>query len=169
MASAATASAATASISGATSPDRSWAGIDRVAVLCQVQGRLLQPGTPEDRLCAQVIALAARNSPVPIEKISYGRALTQPPRTAMLLVHGAIDNVQDQPMLAFTIRRDRSGGVEPRPIFFGAAPRVAPYSDTAAGNAALEGALSASLSEVLPWLKPAAESGELSPILKERM
>lgn len=151
----------------ATSLDRSWLGIEQLAVHCQMQVDDPHSGIIADTLCDRVKAAAAAGAPFPVQVVSAGGALSLPSRTALLLVHGSVERIGSVPMLIFTIRRDREAGLEPAPILFGAAPRAAPLTETAAGQAALEGSLRASLSEILPWLRPAG-TGELSPLKRER-
>lgn len=150
---------------GATTPARNWVGADRLAILCQVSGPAgdVVAGT----LCARVKTLAERDAPVPVEIVGYGSAALRSGNTMALLVQGAVTEVAaEREALIFTLRTERSGGLEPAPTYFGAAPRVAPFT-SAADGAAWDAALSTSLSEILPWLRP-AEPGELSPIKRER-
>lgn len=153
---------------GATMPALSWKGVERVAVLCQVASdQPIDNDVVAKALCDRVKSLAERGAPVPVEVVSYGHPSLQSGNTMALLVQASVSDVApSRPALIFTARTDRTGGLEPAPTYFGTAPRVAPFT-SAADSAAWDSALSASLSEILPWLRPAG-IGELSPIKRER-
>ena len=86
----------------------------------------------------------------------------------MLIVDAAVAEVPGAGrQLLFTIRRDRTHGLEPGPVYFGTTPRAVAVSEFVAGDAAVQEALRASLSQILPWLRPGG-TGELSPIKRER-
>ena len=153
----------------ATTPDRSWRGVDRVSILCQVTSP--NPTIPNDvvskTLCQRVKALAERNAPVPVEIVGYGDQSLRAGDTVALLVQAAVaEAAPDRPALILSIRTERSASLDGGGTYFGAAPRLAPII-SAADGAAWDGAIAASLSELLPWLRPAGK-GELSPLKRER-
>ena len=151
-----------------TMPDRSWIGTKRVTVLCQVgSSEVIDVDQVKDVLCERVRALASRGAPVPVEIVGLGDASLQPAGTAVLVVHGSVEPVGAAGrMLTFTTRVERSGGLEPAPNYFGARPQLAPF-ESVAQAADWDEALTRSLSEVLPWLRP-AEIGDATPIPKPR-
>ncbi len=149
----------------ASMPDLKWRGADRVAILCQVTniGPIVERQDVTESLCERVKAIALKGSPVPVEIVQPGDASLQSGNTVALFVQASVaGGSSNDRSLIFTMRTDRTGGLEPAPTYFGTAPRAAPFK-SAADSAAWERALSASLSEVLPWLRQ-AETGEFSPI-----
>ena len=147
---------------GATTPDRSWRGVERVSILCQVTAdHIVGNDVVAKTLCERVSAIARNGSPVPVEIVGYGDPSLESGDTVALLVQASVTDVApSRPALIFTTRTTRSGGLEPS-SYFGAAPRVAPFT-SAADGAAWDRAIAASLSEVLPWLRP-AEPSDLLP------
>lgn len=148
----------------ATSRDRSWIGVERVAVLTRLTQDIASSPITAQSLCEQARAIIGEGAPVPVDCVfSVSDGALQAPRTATLILDASLAaGSEAERLLLFTVRRDREGGLEPAPIYFGAAPRAVPVSGSAADDAAVEGALRASFSEILPWLRPAG-SGELSP------
>jgi hypothetical protein len=138
--------------------------VERISVLCQVTAdRPVGNDVVSKTLCERIKAVAQRGSPVPVEIVGYGDPSLESGNTVALLVQAAVTDVApSRTAMLFTTRTMRSGGMEPSPSYFGAAPRVAPFT-SAADGAAWDGAIAASLSEILPWLKP-AESGDLLPL-----
>lgn len=148
----------------AITPDRSWLGVKRLAVLADL--RVANPGDEalKNDFCATVKRLAERDAPIPVDCIPPNTAPAPEGGTVVLVAQAAIqERDPSQRLLVFTVRKDRDAGLEPGPVFFGAAPRAVPLTGSAADQSALEGALAASLGEVLPWLRPTG-SLEFSPI-----
>lgn len=156
-------------LSGATAstPDRSWLGVKRLAVLADFRSGLTVT-TLGDDFCATVKRIAERGAPVPVECVEAGSPQLAADGTVVLVAQAAVQEADGGSMLVLTARKDREGGLDPQPIFFGAAPRAVPLTGSAADAAAMERALSASLSEVLSWLRP-AEVEQMSPIKRERV
>jgi hypothetical protein len=150
----------------ASMPDLKWRGADRVAILCQVTTTgpvVIENSAVAQTLCARVKAIADKGAPVPVEVVGLGHAALQSGNTVALLVQASVAQGRpEEPSLLFTVRTDRTGGLEPAPAYFGTALRAAPFT-SAADGAAWDGALRVSLSEVLPWLRQ-AKTGEFSPI-----
>ena len=138
-------------------PDLKWRGADRVAILCQVTATgpvVVENSDVAQTLCARVKAIADQGAPMPVEVVSAGHAALQSGNTVALLVQASVaQGGPNKNALVFTVRTDRTGGLEPAPTYFGTAPRAAPFT-SAADGAAWEGPLRVSLSEVLPWLQP---------------
>jgi hypothetical protein len=67
-----------------------------------------------------------------------------------LLIHAAVQDSAQGRQLLFTIRPFRAGR-DDSVVLFGAAPRAVTLSDAGASAPALDAALGAALSEMLPW------------------
>lgn len=148
-------------------PDRSWLGVKRLAVLAEFQAGL-SVTTLGDDFCAAVKRIAERNAPVPVECVEAGSPALLADGTVVLVAQAAVQELGGGQALVLTARKDREGGLDPQPMFFGAAPRAVPLTGSAADRAAMEGALAASLGEVLSWLRP-AEVERFEPIKRERV
>jgi hypothetical protein len=147
-----------------TSPSLQLRGIDRILVLCQLTSQTIVRGggIDSDTLCRRVRAIAQRGAPMPVDVIALADPALQSPRAAVLFVQASVAELAPQrPGLIFTARLERNAAWEENRTYFGATPRVAPFT-SAAGGAAWDGAITASLSEVLPWLRP-ADAGDLLP------
>ncbi|GAA0655129.1 hypothetical protein [Brevundimonas lenta] len=135
----------------ASTPTLLWQDARQVAVLCLVADtRLVNPRELQADLCRRVVADASRDAPLPVIEIAHGDPQVIDAHTVALLVHAS---VQEGPLVAFTIRPFRAT-VEQTAQLFSAAPRAAPLSGDA-----LDAAIDASLSEILPWRADAAPSG----------
>jgi hypothetical protein len=143
-------------VSRATSPALGWRGVDRVAVLCQVSSEVVvDSAAAACTLCDRVKAAAAQGAPIPILAVDRSDAALQAPGTAVLFVQASIAEIAPARLsLILTARAERNGATEETRTFFGAAPRVAPFTSPDDG-AAWDAAIAASLSEVLPWLNRA--------------
>jgi hypothetical protein len=151
-------------------PDRSWMGVKRLVVLADFRSGL-SVTTLGDDFCATVKRIAERGAPIPVECVESGSADLQADGTVVLVAQAAIQDLGAERVLVLTARKDREGGLDPQPMFFGAAPRAVPLTGSAADGAAMEQALAASLSEVLSWLRPMDVQDltpELSPKKRER-
>ena len=162
IAAACTASLMAVSTSSATTPDLGWRGVERVAILTELVSNQADTSLTSRSLCSQIATIAQRGAPVPVSCIQIDEPAIESAKTALLIVHASVTQPETFPQLLFTIRRNRSAGLEPSPIYFGAAPRAAPLDGSATGKAAVEEALRASLSEILPWLRP--QQGTLKAI-----
>jgi hypothetical protein len=141
----------------AETPDRSWMGVKRLAVLADL--RMADPADEQlkDDFCAIVKRVAERGAPMPVECVAAGTVPTPGGDTVVLVAQAAVQSpAPSQRLLVFTVRKDRHAGLDPAPAYLGAAPRAVPLTNTAADRSVLEEALAASLSEVLPWLRPQA-------------
>ena len=139
---------------GAATPAPFWSGLDRINVLCLVRS---EAGVDEIRLtpriCSSVRDMAARNAPIPVGVIAPGDPAILSPDSVTLLVHASVQSDERGRLLAFHIRPYRNSTDQ---LIFAAAPRAARLADSPAVDKELEGALSAALSETLPWLSAAA-------------
>jgi hypothetical protein len=153
----------------ATTPDRSWRGVDRVSILCQVTSSkpAISNTDVSKTLCQRIKAAAERDAPVPVQIVGYGDPSLRGGDTVALLVQAAVvDVAPERPGLILSMRTERSASLDGGGTYFGPAPRLASFT-SAADGAAWDGAIAASLSELLPWLRPAGK-GELSPMKRER-
>jgi hypothetical protein len=139
---------------GAATPSPFWSGLARINVLCLVR---TEAGVDESRLtpriCSSVRDIAARNAPVPVGIIAPGDPAILSPDSVTLLVHASVQGDERGRLIAFHIRPYRNSTDQ---LIFAAAPRAARLADSAAADKGLEAALSAALSETLPWLGAAA-------------
>ncbi len=155
---------------GSESRDRSWLGVERIAILSRLtQGRILNEGISAQSICERLKPIVAEGAPGAVECIlSIGDPAVGTPGTGLLILDAALAEVSGAgQQLLFTVRRDRTHGLEPRPVYFGTAPRAVPADAFIREDRAVDEALRASLSEILPWLRPGG-TGELSPIKWER-
>lgn len=162
------ASASVAMPATATTPDPAFRGAERLAIICQVRlARLGHEAVARD-LCDKIKKIAEQNAPLPIEVIDFGGLARAPDGTVALLVHASVAPASSVAegatgeMMSFTMRTVRTGPLATEPAWFGAAPRAARY---ATAGTALDNALRASLSEVLPWFDTAER---LTPMERER-
>ena len=146
------------------SPDPSWRGVKRMLVVTDVvnrTGTVLPQITPES-LCARVRQIASTGAPIAVDCVPLGDPRLRAGGSAVLVVQASIsDDVPGQRLLLIAIRRADESGLEPGPIYLGSAPRAVPVS---ADDTQLNGAIRASLGELLPWL----ENSDLNqqPIIK---
>ena len=147
-----------------TTPPLGWRGVEKVAILCQVTSeKAVGSDVATTTLCNRVRAIAAQGAPVPVETIGYSDPALRAPGTAVLFAQASIAEVAPERLaLVLTVRAEQNGAADEAKTFFGAAPRVAPFT-SAADGAAWDGAIAAALSEVLPWQRPAG-TGDLLPI-----
>jgi hypothetical protein len=157
----------------ATTPDRNWRGVDRVSILCQVtsaqldDNRVIATDEMTKTLCQRIKAAAERNAPIPVEVVGYGDpSLRSGDAVALLVQATVVDTAPGRPALILAMRTERSASLDGGGTYFGPAPRLASFT-SAADGAAWDPAIRASLSEILPWLRPAG-TGELSPLKRER-
>lgn len=127
---------------GAESPDLTWQGVERIAVLCRTNS----PTLDQTSLCERVRALAAEGVPAPVEVVAPGDPELLAPRTVALLADFAVQSGEPGALLIFTLRVHRHGG---EPSLFGSRPRAVPIP-TDGPSPALDAQLRAALSEVLP-------------------
>lgn len=139
------------------SRDRSWLGVDRIIILPRLtQGRILVENLSAQSVCERIKEVVANGAPGPVQCVfSIGDPALDAPGTAVLILDvSLVDLPQAGRHLLFTMRRDRTHGLEPGRVYFGSAPRAVPAAAFAAGDAAVEETIRASLSEILPWLRP---------------
>jgi hypothetical protein len=152
----------------ATTPDHSWLGIKRLAIVADVQpnGR---SSSLTSGLCARIKRIAERDAPIPVECAEFGDERLQASDTVVLIAQASVQEIGRERALLFTARKDKEGGRDPQPVLLGAAPRAVPLTGSAADEAALDRALGASLSEILSWLRPAeVEQHILETSINER-
>ena len=135
----------------ASNPPLLWSGAEQVAIFCllHTDGTGDAPAL-ESRLCERVASLASQGAPVKVVRAAPGDPALIRTDTIALLVHASLERTAQGPVFSFTIRPRRPGGDDE--ILFGTAPRsVAVPSGQV--PAALDEALLAALSEILPWLR----------------
>lgn len=134
----------------AETPTLLWQGVTRVGVACLVNtDRGVDNGALHDRLCARVRALGSMGAPVPVTAVRIGDPSIMSAGQVTLLVHASTSGTPGGRMMAITIRPYRNA--ESPNLLFGAEPRVVA---TAADDATLDAALTAPLSQLLPWRPP---------------
>ena len=144
-------------------PSLMWRGVERVALLCHV---VASPPVDNQRvgsaLCRRAAAIAARDAPVPVSIVAWGDPALRARGTVSLFIHGSVTEIAPgRRVLALAARTENASAAEPDANPFGAAPRAAPFSSDATPSD-WDAALTASLQQLLPWLRPAG-TGELSP------
>jgi hypothetical protein len=151
----------------ATTPDRSWVGVENIVILSRfTSGNVLTSQFTAEKLCQQARAIAGRGSPIPVTCGNLGDPKLAQAKTAVLILDASIAETGPAAVLVVTVRRESEGGLEPAPIRFGATPRVVSI-DRRSGTGQMESALRASLGEILPWLRN-DELKELKPIRARR-
>lgn len=165
IAAAVTPAAATSVASAAAAmPDPAFRGAERLVILCSVDARRQPKHQAIARdLCERIVRIAGPASPVAIEIVDYGSpSLTAAGSVALLVqasvspasaaVPGAVGQI-----IGITMRTLAPGPFAAAPAWFGAAPRLAAFDEVSdeAANADLDAVLTASLQDVLPWLRPA--------------
>jgi hypothetical protein len=130
----------------------SWQQAERLNLLCLVANgaNLAERLALQSALCARVAARAGTGAPMPVAEIAFGDPAAIDPGSVTLLIHAAIESDSNGRRLLLTLRPHRSGGAE-RTILFGAAPRSVPIGPEGPAAAALDAAIDAALSEILPW------------------
>ena len=151
----------------ASTPDRSWRGITRLAIITDVRAGL-KDAALTDNFCLRIKRVAERNAPLPIECVDFGDAALKAGDAVVLIAQAAVQEMGSARALVFTVRKDKEGGLDPQPVLMGSAPRAVTLTGSAADEGALERALSDSLSEVLPWLRPSDTDDLIPTTLRER-
>ncbi len=122
-------------------------GVERVQVLCLVQGENgVAPAAERDILCDTIVEEATRASPVPVAAIMLGDPQVLAPASLTILAHGSITGARDQRLLALAMR-PYSVTAGQSDILFGAPPQVVRLGD----KAALQAAVGEALNHILPW------------------
>ncbi len=135
----------------ATTPTLMWTGAKRVNILCNVAGG---PGIDHlavtKQLCRDVTRIAATGAPMPIGTIVIGDPAVMASDAVTLLIHASVTSHRGDRLLAFSVRPYRSS-TQQADVLFGAIPRAAAFPVSGA-SPAIDAALTAALSETLPWL-----------------
>lgn len=133
----------------AETPSLIWRDVASLRIHCLLTSESgAEQGLLQRRICDRVRELATAGAPVPVSEIGPGDPALLAPDTVTLLVHGSVQPSAAGDLLAFAIRPFRNSA-EPAGLLFAAAPRAVLLSGD---GAALDAALSAALSETLPWL-----------------
>jgi len=129
----------------ASTPPALWYGVAGLNIHCLVTGRTGVDDAFGRRLCARVRDLAAAGAPIPVGAIGPGDPALLAPDRVTLLVQGSVQPSPAGDLIAFAVRPFRNSQEQ---VLFAAAPRAVLVADAPA----LDAALSAALSETLPWL-----------------
>lgn len=140
-----------ATAASAETPLLMWQDVAKVQVQCLVPPVDAAARTFQTSLCERVRARVAQGAPVPVAVIAQGDPAVLAPRAVTLLVHASLQPAAKGRLVAFAIRPYRVSA-DQNSVLFGAAPRAATIPASAAGSPALDAALGASLSEIVPWL-----------------
>ena len=143
------AAAPTSSAQG--TPALIWRDVSRIAVQCVIVPRD-GPRTlaVEAALCRSVVRQATAGAPARIGTIAIGDPALLAPGTVTLLVHASLAPAPGGRLLAFSIRPFRAA-TDQSSVLYGAAPRAALIPASAATSPALDAAVGAALSDLLPW------------------
>lgn len=144
----------------ASTPDLLWLDARKVVVLCLVPPtRLLDHAALQADICRRVVAKTGVNSPLPVAEIAHGDPQVIASDTVALLVHASVQSgTEGGPLVAFSIRPFRATAEQSAQLF-SAPPRAAVVRPDLAASTALDAAIDAALSEILPWRAEAAPSG----------
>lgn len=139
-----------------STPTLIWTGAKRVNIMCNVAGG---PGIDHvaltKQLCRDVSRLAVKGATIPVRAIAIGDPAVLASDEVTLLVHASVTRSGEDRLLAFTVRPFRAS-TETTAVLFGAAPRAASIAMLGATSPALDAAITAALSETLPWpVRPA--------------
>ena len=144
----------------ASTPTLLWLDAKKVAVLCLVAPtRLVDQQNLQADMCRRVVAKATIDSPLPVTEIAHGDPQVIASDTVALLVHASVQaGSRDNPLVAFSIRPFRATAEQTAQLF-SAPPRAAAVRPDLAGGDALDAAIDAALSEILPWRAENAPRG----------
>lgn len=151
-----------------TTPDRSWVGVKKILIISDFRfGQVVIPELSAERLCQRIQMIASAGSPVPVSCTRIGDPHLEDADAAVLTVQAAVrEPTPGNSALVYVIRRQRIGGLEPAPVYFGSAPQAVPLSSPP-NFGTIDAALRQSLGEILPWLhapeqplKPSSRRGE---------
>ena len=137
-----------------TMRDPTYRGVQRVVILAQYgPAGDVAGGAESAALCAEVLSIARQGAPVPVTCGAIGDAVLAQAGTLVLVAQASVMTppAGDAPLFAIAMRAQWEGGLEPAPVYFGAAPRMVSYSQTMAGRAARRRVLSAAVADTLPW------------------
>lgn len=147
----------------ASTPSLTWAGAERVGVQCVISSTLGGAQDLRSALCERVRALASVGAPVPVGIIGAGDPALLNAGTVTLLVHASLrDAASLTPgasgrLLAFSIRPFRVSAENA--VLFGAAPQMVLLKTSNLEGGTADAAISAALSELLPWRATAPGAG----------
>jgi hypothetical protein len=146
----------------ASTPSRMWKNVRSLGVQCVV-GREPFRNDPElqPALCERVARLAGRGAPVPVRVIQLGDPALIAPGAVALLVHASVQPSPPGRQIVFYVRV--LGGPSGSADLFGSAPRAVPLDNRGLASPALDAALNAALSEVLPWQARAQGERSIKP------
>lgn len=140
-----------ANTASAATPSLMWRDVAKVQIQCLVPPVDAAARSFQTSMCTRVRALVAKGAPVPVAVIMQGDPAVLAPRAVTLLVHASLQPAAKGRLAAFAIRPYRVS-TDQNSVLFGAAPRAATIPASAAGSPALDAALNAALSEIVPWL-----------------
>lgn len=144
----------------ASTPTLLWQGATRVAVLCLVApSRMMDRQTLQDDICRRVVANATRGAPLPVAEIAHGDPQVIAQDTVTLLVHASVDRGPNDGLLAAVSIRPFRATTDQTAQLFGAPPRAAPIQPDLRNGGALDAAIDAALTDILPWRQPPTPTG----------
>lgn len=146
--------------------DPTYRGVKRVVILAQYgPAGDVAGGAESAALCAEVLAIAGRDAPVPVTCGAIGDATLAQAGTMVVVAQASVTtpSAGAAPLFAVSIRPHWDGGLEPAPLYFGAAPRVVSYSQSVAGRAARSRVLAAALADILPWRRQGEQRPSVGP------
>jgi hypothetical protein len=134
----------------ATTPSLFWNGVSKLQVRCFVQSvDGAEIAGVEQALCNRVRDLAGTGASLPVRLVDQGDRALVDPAAVTLLVHASIQPGPAGRTMTLAIRPHRSS--EPSEILFGARPRAVTIGSAGAAGNFADAAISAALSELLPW------------------
>ena len=129
-----------------STPSPTWRDVRAVGVQCLVRtSSRLDAKKLEAALCERVLAIVARDAPVPVTRVKSGDPTIHSAGTVTLLVHASVEPADGRPVMSFSIRPIRPSSRDSE-VYAATAPRQADL----AGDS-FDSSLTSALAELLPW------------------
>ena len=127
-----------------------WGGLRTVGVECLVQtSSKLDAAALETALCERVLAIVARDAPVPVKLVKSGDSVADA-GTVILRVQGNVERSGDGLGMSFSIRAARPSSRYSETSRGSSPSRIEVGGDASLG-ASLDPSLTSALAELLPW------------------
>jgi len=142
---------ATTPAAEAPTPSPLWSGLRAVGVQCLVRtSSRLDAQTLEADLCERVLAIVARDAPVPVRRVNSGDPAIHSAGTVTLLVHASVEPAGEGLAMSFAIRPIRPSSRHSE-VYSATAPKRADLGGESGLGASFESSLTSALAELLPW------------------
>lgn len=135
----------------ASSSSPTWRDLRAVGVQCLVRtSSRIDAKELETDLCERVLAIVARDAPVPVKRVKSGDPAIHAAGTVTLLVHASVEPADDRLAMSFAIRPIRPSSRDSE-VYAATAPRQADLAGDSGLGSAFDSSLTSALAELLPW------------------